>query len=227
MSANEISPSTPTNVNTTDIPVIYATAIPVNTNTSSPSSTIVQARRVSEQLTSSVLPMNVEDGEMSTEYTERQHGLYFVYRLSKAVKTVCVIQVVLLCVFLAYSLIFLIVLPFPIIGYYGAKYYSYWYLYIYCVYVICEIIGGIVSIILMSDTNFIILRIIYILVLLSIVRMATRIAAYTQVCVYSVCMYSVYIYTYILYTCADELCYCLTATIYLTSHINIYIYIYK
>lgn len=163
----------------TDVPVIHATAIPIET--SSPSA-VVQARRVSEMLSSSVLPMSVEDGDVPVEYTERQHGLYFVFRLSRAIKTVCVIQIVLLCVFLAYSLLFLLVLPFPIIGYYGASNYAYWPLYVYCVYVICEIIGGIVSIILLNDTNFIILRILYILVLLSIIRMATRIAAYTMVC---------------------------------------------
>ena len=120
-----------------------------------------------------VIPVSEED-EVPIEYTERQHNLFFVYRLAKAVRGVSILQTCLICVFAAYSPAFVILLPFPICGYFGARWYEYYKTYIYACYVVLEIFGSILSFFYVKGVGFVICRAMYLLFNITIARYATR-----------------------------------------------------
>ena len=73
-----------------------------------------------------------------------------------------------------------VVVPCPWVagGYYGARQYSYWPTYVYAVYVVCEIIGCVVSFFLVNSPWFIAVRALYLVFCVYIVRWATRLAGY-------------------------------------------------
>ena len=120
-----------------------------------------------------IIPVT-EDDEAPIEYTERQHNLFFVYRLAKAVRAVCILQTALICVFASYSPVFVILLPFPICGYFGARWYEYYKTYIYSCYVVLEIFGSILSFFYVKGLGFIVCRALYLIFNITIARYATR-----------------------------------------------------
>lgn len=110
--------------------------------------------------------------------TARQQILVEVFKVAKMVRSISVFQFALVVVFGLYSRFFFILLPFPICGYIGARYYIYKCMYIYCVYVVLDVIGSVVSLVLMRETTFFALRLIYVLVDLVIARYATKMASF-------------------------------------------------
>lgn len=128
--------------------------------------------------TGGIIPV-ANDAEVDiVSYSEREYVLFFVFRLAKTLRLVAIIQFVFICILAIYSPIFVAILIFPILGYYGALRYSYWPLYIYSVYVVCEIIGCIISFFFLSAPGFYVVRALYLIFCIYVVRFATRLAGY-------------------------------------------------
>ena len=121
------------------------------------------------------------EGGVPLEFTERQQALLFVYRLARTVRYVSVLQLLFICAFAAFSPVFVVLLPCALAGYLGARWYQYWLLFGYCCYLLLETLGGVVSLVLLHSQAFIALRILYMLLLLAVARVAVRLAAYCGV----------------------------------------------
>jgi hypothetical protein len=128
-----------------------------------------------------ITAMNVEEGDLPPEITERQHGLFYVYRLAKVVRAVSIVQFIFVCIFIIWSPIFVVILPFLILGYLGARWYRYWFLFAYACYLLFEVFGCVISLIYVHSKTFMALRISYLVGLLIMVRIATRLAAYAKI----------------------------------------------
>jgi len=120
----------------------------------------------------------VEDGEELVDFSEREYALFFAFRLGKTLRAVCIIQFIFICILAIYSPGFIALLIFPMLGYYGARWYDYWPLYLYAVYVCCEIIGCIVSFFFLTAPGFYVVRSLYLVFCIYVVRFATRLAGY-------------------------------------------------
>ena len=112
---------------------------------------------------------------------ERERILLGLYQRSRFIRVVAVLDIAFIIVFGLFSPVFFILLPFPICGYWGAKKWIYRLLFIYAVYLLIEIIGGIVSMIFIHAPAFVAIRIIYVLMNIVIARYTTNLASYILV----------------------------------------------
>jgi hypothetical protein len=123
----------------------------------------------------------VDNDEELVDYSEREYTLFFIFRLGKTLRAVCILQFIFICILAIYSPGFIALLLFPMLGYYGARWYTYWPMYFYAVYVCCEIIGCIVSFFFLSGPGFYVVRSLYLIFCIYVVRFATRLAGYILV----------------------------------------------
>lgn len=112
---------------------------------------------------------------------EREKVLLELYQTSRIIRVVSIIDIVFIVVFGLFSPIFFGLLPFPLCGYFGAKKWMYRVLFVYCMYLILEIIGGIISCIFITGPVFLALRILYIIFNIVIARYATRLCSFMLV----------------------------------------------
>ncbi len=120
-------------------------------------------------------------GNNGAQNLEREKTLIGIYQISRFIRVVTVIDVAFIIVFSLFSPIFCVLLPFPICGYWGAKKWIYRLLFVYSMYLILEVIGGIISAIYIPNTAFIVVRIIYIVMNIIIARYATKLCSYILV----------------------------------------------
>jgi len=133
------------------------------------------------QVSTSVVPEPAgEVGENRGNY-EREKVLLSVYQISRFIRVVTVIDIAFIIVFTIFSPIFCVLLPFPFCGYWGAKRWHYRLLFVYCMYLLLEIIGGVVSAIYIPSVAFITVRVIYVVFNIVIARYATRLCSYILV----------------------------------------------
>lgn len=132
------------------------------------------------QVSTSVVPEPAEGGENRGNY-EREKVLLSVYQISRFIRVVTVIDIAFIIVFTIFSPIFCILLPFPFCGYWGAKRWNYRLLFVYCMYLLLEIIGGIISAVYIPSAAFITVRIVYVVFNVIIARYATRLCSYILV----------------------------------------------
>jgi hypothetical protein len=146
-------------------PVAVATALPNNGWTSVPSSVVSD-------------PTNTNSNDANQE---REKVLVGIYQISRFIRIVTVIDLAFIIVFALFSPIFCVLLPFPICGYWGAKKWIYRLLFVYSMYLILEIVGGIISAIYIKNTAFIVVRVIYIVFNIVIARYSTKLCSYILV----------------------------------------------
>lgn len=92
-----------------------------------------------------------------------------------------IIDIGFLIVFGLFQPVFFILLPCPICGYFGAKRWVYWLLFVYTVYLVIEVIGGIISLVYIQNTAFVVVRSIYIVVNIIVARYTTNVSSYILV----------------------------------------------
>jgi hypothetical protein len=111
--------------------------------------------------------------------TDRQRRLLLVYRLSRWIRMFAVIELVFVLIFGALLPYFLILLPFPICGILGCKYWSYRLTFVYILYLILDLIGGAISVyILRHYVAVMVFRLIYTIGNVFVLYLAARLATY-------------------------------------------------
>lgn len=118
------------------------------------------------------------DAAMMGNLTDREAELVDVYRLSRFIRNISILNVILTVISGILSYFWFILLPFPLCGYYGAKTFNKTFIYVYIAYLFAEVIGSIVWVVLVNSISFTILRILYILLNLFVIKYATRLCAY-------------------------------------------------
>lgn len=119
--------------------------------------------------------------DQSPDAFERERVLLGLYHRSRFIRIASVLDCGFIIVFGLFQPVFFILLPFPILGYWGAKKWIYRLLFIYAVYLVVEIIGGIISLIYIHSPAFIAVRVAYVLVNIVIARYTTNLASYILV----------------------------------------------
>lgn len=118
------------------------------------------------------------DAAMMGNLTDREAQLIDVYRLSRFIRNISILNVILTIISGIISYYWFILIPFPLCGYYGAKTFNKTFVYIYIAYLVAEIIGSIIWVVLVNSISFTILRILYILLNMFVIKYATRLCAY-------------------------------------------------
>lgn len=119
--------------------------------------------------------------EQSTDSYERERVLIGLYQRSRFVRIAAVLDCGFIIVFGLFQPIFFILLPCPICGYFGAKKWNYRLLFIYTVYLVIEVIGGIISLIYIHSPAFVAVRVVYVVVNMVIARYTTNLSSYILV----------------------------------------------
>jgi hypothetical protein len=132
-------------------------------------------------VTASVVPASDAMVNQDENAFEREKVLLELYQTSRIIRVVSMIDVAFVVVFGLFSPIFFVLLPFPFCGYFGAKKWIYWALFAYSMYLILEIIGGIVSCVFITSPVFLSLRIFYVLFNIVIARFSTRLCSFILV----------------------------------------------
>jgi hypothetical protein len=110
------------------------------------------------------------DGAMGGQLTDREAQLIDCYRLARFIRNISILNIVLTCISGLFSYIWFILVPFPLCGYFGAKTYSKSLIYIYMFYLFAEIVGSIIWMAIINETSFYILRTLFILMNVFIIR---------------------------------------------------------
>jgi hypothetical protein len=119
--------------------------------------------------------------EQTSDAFERERVLIGLYQRSRFIRIAAVLDCGFIIVFGLFQPVFFILLPFPICGYWGAKKWIYRLLFVYTVYLVVEVLGGIISLIYIHSPAFIAVRVAYVLVNIVIARYTTNLASYTLV----------------------------------------------
>jgi hypothetical protein len=133
---------------------------------------------------STVVPDPVREplpAEQTAENFERERILLRLYQTSRFIRVVSVLDCAFVIVFGLFQPIFFILLPFPICGYWGAKKWIYRLLYAYTIYLVIEILGGVISMVYIHTPAFLVIRCLYVLMNIIIVRYTTNLASYILV----------------------------------------------
>lgn len=130
-------------------------------------------------LNPTVMPDPAPRGQSDT--FERERILLGLYQRSRFIRIAAILDVGFIIVFGLFTPIFFILLPFPICGYIGARRWIYRLLFIYTVYLVVEILGGIISLVYIHTPVFIAVRVAYVLINMVIARYTTNLASYILV----------------------------------------------
>jgi len=130
-------------------------------------------------LTATVVPDH--DQDLSDPGLQRERLLLNLYQRSRFIRIICFLQFVFIIVLGLFFSLFFLLLVFPIAGFYGAKRWNYFLLYIYSVYLILEIIGGIVSMVYIPSVGYIVVRGLYVLLNLVMLRYSLNLVSFIQV----------------------------------------------
>lgn len=130
-------------------------------------------------LTATVVPDH--DQDLSDSGLQRERLLLNLYQRSRFIRIICFLQVVFIVVLGLFFSLFFLLLVFPIAGFYGAKRWNYFLLYIYSVYLILEIIGGIVSMVYIQTVGYIVVRGLFVLLNLVVLRYSLNLVSFIQV----------------------------------------------
>lgn len=117
-------------------------------------------------------------GGIEQQFTDRQVQLIDVYRLSRFVRNVSLINIFFTIISGVFSYIYFFFLPFPICGYWGAKAFNNYFLYIYIGYLVLETIFSLVLIVIVNSVTFTILRTLYIIFNILIIRYTGRLCGF-------------------------------------------------
>ena len=123
--------------------------------------------------------MNSPMGQgMEHQLTDREAQLIDIYRLSRFTRNIAAINIFFTVISGFFSYIYFFVLPFPICGYWGAKIFNNYFLYVYIGYLILESIASLIFIVIVNDVAFTILRSLYIIFNFMIIRYTARLCSY-------------------------------------------------
>ena len=115
---------------------------------------------------------------MEQQLTDREVQLIDVYRLSRFVRNVSLINIFFTVISGVFNYIYFFFLPFPLCGYWGAKAFKNYFLYIYIGYLVLEAILSIVMIVIVDSVAFTILRTLYIIFNFLIIRYTGRLCGF-------------------------------------------------
>lgn len=104
----------------------------------------------------------------------KEIALLNIYRVSLYVRLVAVIQIILLVITAFFVPVIIIILPFPICGYFGARLWITCCLIVYAIYLMLDVVGTIISVVLAPNPGFLILRLIYLFVIVMILSYTIR-----------------------------------------------------
>jgi len=158
-----------TNNSTDDVPYAVAQAVPVHHNTYG----WISPRGWNNN-SNLILPDCVEDESLS----QRQIFLIGVHRIAKLVKVISFIEIALIVIIGIVLPVYFIVLPFPLAGYFGARRYSGKLLYCYLLYIAINFIGGIISMFFITNLLYIVFRLIYLAVNVTVFRYIVRLCGF-------------------------------------------------
>jgi len=130
-------------------------------------------------LTATVVPDHNQD--LSEYGLQRERLLLNLYQRSRFIRIVCFLQFVFIVVLGLFLSLFFLLLVFPVAGFYGAKKWNYPLLYIYSIYLIVEIIGGIISMVYIPSVGYIVVRGLYELLNLVMLRYSLNLVSFIQV----------------------------------------------
>jgi hypothetical protein len=168
----------------TVVPTICEPREDVETGAAEPTTVVAVASAVPvttwSALNPTVMPEPVPRGQ-NTDALEREQVLLGLYQRSRFIRIVAILDFGFLIVFGLFQPVFFILLPCPICGYFGAKKWVYWLLFIYTVYLVIEVIGGIISLVYIHSTAYVVVRVISILGNTVIARYSTNLSSYILV----------------------------------------------
>lgn len=119
-------------------------------------------------------------GDIITSLTDRQKRLIGVYRLSRRIRIFAVFDAVFIVIFGCLLPIFFILIIFPLLGYYGCRYWSHRLLYAYDLYLLAESIGGIISLYFIRQFPIVLgLRAVYVIINLYVFYACVKLTSYT------------------------------------------------
>lgn len=156
------------NYNNQDIPTAIATAVPVHHGWASPRTWNTN------NWNNHVLPDCDDEGSL----TERQVFLVGVHRITKLIRVISFVEIALIVIIGIVLPVYFIVLPFPFCGYFGARRYSSRLLYCYLFYIALNFIGGIISVFFIVNLFYIIFRLIYLAVNVTVFRYIFRLCGF-------------------------------------------------
>ena len=111
--------------------------------------------------------------------TDRQRRLFRIYKLSRIMRLCALVETMFILVFGCITPLFFIILPFPLLGYFGSKYWISRFMYVYIVYIVIEFITGIISIyVLRHVVLLLILRAVYVFINVFILYYAVRLTTF-------------------------------------------------
>jgi len=115
------------------------------------------------------------------ELNDRERNLLDVYKLSRSIRSVCILDVAFLVIFGVFSPLFFLLIPFPLLGYIGARRFIVLPLQVYITYLFLDCLGGIVSLFLIPGWTFLVIRLLYVLLNLVISRYVIRLCSFISV----------------------------------------------
>mmetsp|Transcript_16760 Transcript_16760/g.28426 ORF Transcript_16760/g.28426 Transcript_16760/m.28426 type:complete len:227 (-) Transcript_16760:852-1532(-) len=130
-----------------------------------------------QALATTVVPIPRSNDNM----TEREIALLELYQRSRFVRIISIIDGCFVVAFGLFNFINFILLPFPICGHFGARWWSYRLLYIYAIYLFVVILLGVVNMLYYSSAVLIALRALHVLLLLTALRYELRLAGFVLV----------------------------------------------
>jgi len=131
-------------------------------------------------LSTTVMPEPVPRNQSSDAY-ERERILLSLYQRNRFIRAAAILGMAFIIIFGLFQPVFFILLPFPIMGYAGAKWWVYRLLFVYAVYLVIEIIGGIISLIYIHSVVFIVVRVVYVVINMVVARYVINLASYVLV----------------------------------------------
>lgn len=111
--------------------------------------------------------------------TDRQRRLLLVYRLSRWIRLFAIIETIFILIFGALIPYFLVLIPFPMCGILGCRFWSYRLMFIYILYLILDLIGGAISVYLLRKiVAVMVFRLLYTLGNVVVLYFASRLGTY-------------------------------------------------
>eukprot|EP01038_Epipyxis_sp_PR26KG_P012048 gene12048-16123_t len=160
------------------IPVVRAIEIPQATSITA---WIIETNNLYFNPTSSILPASNDPLDQDQAQLHREKVLISIYRVSRLIRIVASLDIIFIALVGIFTPIFFIILPFPLSGYFGARWWKYRLLFIYVVYVVAEIFGAVISLIYIDTPYFLAIRITYLVFNVFIVRYVIKLCSYISV----------------------------------------------
>lgn len=153
----------------------------VITNNSNENNAVPTASEIHVPTTWAALTATVVPETEHSDGFERERLLLNLYQRARFIRIICFVQLVFIIILGLFLWLFFLLIIFPIAGFYGAKKWNYYLLYVYSFYLVVEIFGGIISMIYIKSTGYLIVRALYIALDVLMLRYSVNLCSFLQI----------------------------------------------